>query len=140
MIVMLAASSVLLTMLQASINAPTTAFRGCLREAAAKATAEKVSPDAIDDYLKAQCTAQMASLRGALVAFRIKNGMARKTAAADAEMTIEDYLAAPADRYRFTAELNAKPPEPAKAPAAAQATPAAASKPEQPPPATQPKR
>ena len=131
MIVLMAASSILLTMLQASINAPTTAFRGCLREAAAKATSEKVAPDAIDQYLKAQCTAQMSSLKGALIAFRIKNGMARKAAAADADMTIEDYLAAPVDRYRFTAELNAAKPKPADAPGGAQATPAAASKPEQ---------
>ena len=138
MIVVLAASSILLTMLQASINAPTNAFRGCLKEAAAKAGSEKVAPDGIETYLKTQCGAQMTTLKGAVVAFRLKNGMTRKAAVADADMTVEDYLAAPVDRYRFMAELNAPPATPPKAPAAAQATPAAASKPEQ-PPASQPK-
>ena len=137
MIVLLAASSILLTMLQASINAPTNAFRGCLKEAAAKANTEKVAPDGIEAYLKTQCSAQMTSLKGAVVAFRLKNGMTRKAAVADADMTVEDYLAAPVDRYRFMAELNAPRADPANAPAAAQATPAAASKPEQ--PAAQPK-
>ena len=134
MIVWVAASSILLTMLQASINAPTNAFRGCLKDAAAKAGTEKVAPDGIETYLKAQCGAQMDTLKGALVAFRLKNGMTRKAALADADMTVADYLAAPVDRYRFMAEVNAQNAAPAKAPAAAQATPAAISKPEQPKP------
>lgn len=134
MIVWVAASSVLLTMLQASINAPTNAFRGCLKEAAAKAGAEKVAPDAIEAYLKTHCSAQMDTLKGAVIAFRLKNGMARKAAVADADMTVEDYLAAPVDRYRFMAEMNAPSAAPPKAPAPAQATPAAATKPEQPKP------
>ncbi|MEO7654429.1 MAG: hypothetical protein ABIS23_01950 [Sphingomicrobium sp.] len=125
MIVLLGASSIFLTALQASINAPTNAFRGCLKEATTKASSEKVAPDGIEDFLKAQCSAQMESLKGAVVAFRVKNGMARKTAVADANMTVEDYMAAPVDRYRFMAELNA-PPKTQAAPAAAPAAAAAA--------------
>ena len=134
MIVLLGASSIFLTMLQASINAPTNAFRGCLKEATTKATSAKVAPDGIEDFLKAQCGTQMESLKGAVVAFRLKNGMARKAAVADANMTVEDYMAAPVDRYRFMAEMNAPPKSQAVPAAAAPAAPAAPSQPTQPRP------
>ena len=125
MIVWVAASSVLLTMLQASINAPTTAFRGCLKEATTKATNEKVAADGIETYLRDACSASMVGLKSAVVAFRTKNGMTKKAAAADADMTVDDYVATSVEKYQFMAELNA--PRPAAKPApAAQATPAAA--------------
>ena len=128
MIVWVAASSVLLTMLQASINAPTTAFRGCLKEAATKATNEKVAADGIEAYLRNTCSASMGGLKSAVVAFRTKNGMAKKAAAADADMTVDDYVATWVEKYQFMAELNAPPPAAKPAPAA-QATPAAAPQP-----------
>ena len=97
MIALLGASAITLTALQASINAPTTAFRGCLKEAATKATSEKVAADGIEAYLRNACTSEMATLKGALVAFRLKNGMSKKAAADDAEMTVDDYVSTPAD-------------------------------------------
>ena len=63
MIALLIASAINLTALQATIAAPTDAFRGCLREAATKAKNEKVSGDAIEAYLKNACTPQMGSLK-----------------------------------------------------------------------------
>ncbi len=48
--------------------------------------------------------------------------MARKAAIEDANLTVEDYMAAPADRYRFIAGMNA----PAKPAQAAAPTPASA--------------
>lgn len=106
MIIWLSASAMTLAALQASINAPTDAFRGCLREAVAKASSEKVGPDAIEAYLRGACTVQMNSLRSALVAFRVKNGMARKTAAEDATMTVDDYVATPVENFKFMSTLN----------------------------------
>ena len=129
MIALIGASAIFFTALQASINAPTEAFRGCLKAAAAKATNAKVAPDGIENFFKTECSAQMQSLKGAVVAFRVKNGMARKTAAEDANMTVEDYMAAPADRYRFIAGMNApaktEPPKPdaAQAPATQRRSP-----------------
>lgn len=120
MIALLGASALTLSMLQASITAPTNAFRGCLREAAAKATSEKVPGDNIETYLKDACTVQMGSLKEALIAFRMKNGMGRKAAADDAEMTVDDYVASPADNYRFMIDFNKPKPQPAAAPAAPQ--------------------
>ena len=125
MIALIGASAIFFTALQASINAPTEAFRGCLKAAATKATNAKVAPDGIEDFFKTECSVQMDSLKGAVVAFRVKNGMARKTAVEDAMMTVEDYMVGPADRYRFMADMNAnaaKSQASAPAPATATAT------------------
>ena len=124
MIVLVIASGITLAALQQAIAAPTQAFRGCLRDAAAKATSEKVSGDAIEAYLRSACTAEMGSLKSAVIAFRVKNGMGKKAAADDAAMTIDDYVATPVDNYQFMASQNA----PAK-PAAPVATPASTQQP-----------
>jgi hypothetical protein len=128
MIALLGASAIVLAGLQATINAPTDAFRGCLRESSAKATGEKIAGDAIEGYLRNACSVQMGSLKSAVVAFRTKNGMTRKAAAEDADMTVDDYLATSVDKYQFTAQSNAPKPAQQAAPAA-QAIPAASPQP-----------
>jgi len=130
MIGLLAAAAINLAGLQASISAPTDAFRSCLREAASKAKTDKVTADGIEAYLRNACTAQMGSLKEALIAFRIKNGMSRKDAASDANMTVSDYVSTPADNYKFLANMNA----PKAAAPAAPATQAAAASPATPAP------
>ena len=135
MIALLFASAINLAALQASISAPTDAFRSCLREAATKAKSEKVPGDGIEAYLKTACTAKMATLKSALISFRMKNGMSAKAAASDAEMTVEDYIATPADNYKFMADME-KPKAPAAATTPAPtpaAAPAPAKLPNQPP-------
>ncbi|HEY8593001.1 MAG TPA: hypothetical protein VIL42_09095 [Sphingomicrobium sp.] len=123
MIMIVAVPAIALSMLQASVAAPTDAFRGCIRSAAEKAKTEKIAGDKIEDYLRTSCTVQMGTLKDALIAFRMKNGMTKKVAAADAEMTVEDYVATPADTYRFMADLEAKRGQATAAPAAAAANP-----------------
>lgn len=133
MIALLAASAIYMSATQAAIAAPTDAFRGCLREAATKAKSEKVAGDAIETYLKTACTSQMGSLKDALIAFRMKNGMSRKAAASDAEMTVDDYVATPADNYKFLANMDAPKAAPAPAQNATPApTPASATQPPKP--------
>jgi hypothetical protein len=126
MIALIGASALVLAGLQASIAAPTTAFRGCLHDAATKATTDKVSADTIETYLRDACTVQMGSLKDALVAFRVKNGMTRKQAIGVAEMTIDDYVSTPADNYKFIASQDAPKGQPAAAPAKAPAAQASA--------------
>lgn len=116
MMIVLSVSAITLAALQASINAPTTEFRSCLREATVKATSEKVSPDAIEAYLRNACTVQAKSLSNALIAFRLKNGMGKKAAAEDAAMTVDDYVLTPVDNFKFMAARNA----PAQTPPPAQ--------------------
>ena len=132
MIGLVIASAINLTGMQAAIAAPTTAFRGCLRDAAAKAKTEKVTGDGIEAYLRNACSAKMNTLKSVLIDFRLKNGMSRKAAASDADMTVDDYIATPVDNYKFMADLE-KPK--AAAPAASNATPAPtpAAAPSQPP-------
>ena len=102
--------------LQASITAPTSAFRDCLRQAAAKANSDHVTGDNIETYLRNACNVQMGSLKEALVAFRMKNGMSRKAAGDDAEMTVDDYVSTPADNYKFMINYNAPKAQTASAP------------------------
>jgi hypothetical protein len=128
MIVLLSASAIYLTALQASISAPTDAFRACLREAVSKATSEKVGGNAFEAYARNACSAQMNTLKSAVVAFRMKNGMGRKAAGDDAAMTVDDYVATSVDKYQFMASTSA----PAQAPATATATPASAPQPPKP--------
>jgi hypothetical protein len=118
-IVVVIASAITLAALQASINAPTQSFRDCLRDAAAKATSEKVSGDNIEAYLRNACSGEMGALKSAIVAFRVKNGMAKKSAVSDADMTVDDYVATPVDNYKFLAAERAP-----KQPAAPTPTPA----------------
>lgn len=125
MIALMMASAINLAAAQAAIAAPTDAFRGCLREASAKAESEKVTGDAVEEYLRNACTVQMGSLKSALVAFRMKNGMTKKAADSDASMTVDDYVATPVDNYKFMADMRAKAngggDKPAATPAAAPA-------------------
>jgi hypothetical protein len=126
MLGLIGASAITLLAMQAAINAPTEAFRGCLKANSEKATKEKVASDGIDAYLRGACGVEMGTLKDAVVAFRMKNGMGKKAAAEDASMTVDDYVATTVDKYQFMADFN-KPkqaPAPAQAQAAA-ATPAA---------------
>ncbi len=108
MIALLAASAVSLAVLQASINAPTQAFRGCLREAVAKATSQNVGGDAIEAYLRNACSGQMQTLKNAVVAFRTKNGMGKKAAIVDwrrvDRLERSNHLVREGTRIRLTAK------------------------------------
>lgn len=92
MIILTMASAVSMLGLQASINAPRSAFATCLKQAEAKAKTENVKPDAIADYLRGACGPAGDKLKNALVAFDTKNGIARSRAAADAQVEIDDTL------------------------------------------------
>ena len=135
MFALVAASAIYLTGLQAAINAPRDQFRTCLKQTGAKATTEKVAADAYETYLRAACSGQLSSLRNALIGFSMKNGMAKKQASSDADMTVDDYIASSVDHYKFMADVNSPPKPAAAAPPApaAQATPASAQQPSKPP-------
>jgi len=131
MIALVAGSIIYLTALQATISAPRDAFRACLKEASAKATSERVAADAFEAYLRNSCSAQLGSLKSAVMAFDMKNGMARKTASSDANSTVDDYIASPVDNYKFMAGMNApaakeataQPQPPAPTPASVSSQP-----------------
>ena len=135
--IVLGISAIALAMMQATIAGPTKEFRGCLHDAAEKATSDKVGGDSIETYLQDACKVQLGALRDAVIAFRLKNGMSKKAAVDDAQMTIDDYVGTSADNYRFMAEQNApKPPAatPAGVPAAVPASQPKPATPQQPQP------
>jgi hypothetical protein len=126
MIILLAATSITLTALQASINAPRDSFKTCLREASSKASSEKVKADAYDAYVRAACSAQLGSFKGAVVKFDMGNKMSRSASDEDANMMIGDFLSSALDRYKYVNGANAAPPQAAAAaPPTPQPTPAA---------------
>ncbi len=65
MIVLLAASSITLTALQASINAPRDAFKTCLKDASSKAMGEKVTAEAYEAYIRNACSTQLGTFKAA---------------------------------------------------------------------------
>jgi hypothetical protein len=81
-ILLVSVTAISLTMLQATINAPRDAFRECTRAAATKARSENVKADDFEAYMRNSCSVQIGSLRSAIQAFNIKNGMGKKAAAA----------------------------------------------------------
>lgn len=118
MILAIAVTAISLTMLQATINAPREAFRQCARSAADSARSENVAGDAFEAYMRNSCSAEIGSLRGAIQAFNMKNGMAKKAAAEDAALTADDYAAGPIEKYRsrtaaaLPAAAPIEPPQP----------------------------
>ena len=138
MIALIAASAVYLVATQAALAAPTIAYKDCLKQAAVQAKKDKIGGDAYEAYARNACGAQITGLRDALIGFEVKNGTKRKDAAADADMTVDDYLASSVDNYKFLSGIDAdnaraeaakaKAAAPATTPAA-QATPASAPQP-----------
>ena len=123
MIILIGATSITLAALQASINAPRDAFRDCLKSQSAKAQQEKVGADDFEAYARKNCSVQLDSLRSALITFDMKNGMGHKAAASDADMTVDDYVASPVDKYRFMAGRMTVQTAPAATPAPTPAPP-----------------
>ena len=135
MIALVMGSALYMIAAQASMAAPTNAFKDCLRQTSAKAKTEKVAPANYEAYARNACSAQLAGLTSAITSFNVKNGMKRKDAADDAELTAGDYLTSSVDKYQYLAGVdaeNAKAAASAAAPAVtpqAQATPASAPQP-----------
>ena len=108
MIMLTMASAIYLAGLQASITAPRMAFVNCLKQAATKAEAEKVAPDAFDAYLRAACTSQGEKLKSALVAFDVKNGVGRSRAVSDAAADVSDSFDSSTRAYKWRQQAEAK--------------------------------
>ncbi len=134
MIILLAASALSLTALQATINAPREAFRTCLKQASTKASGEKVTAEAYEAYVKSACSGELGSFRAAVVKFDMGNKMSRKASDDDADSMIGDFVSSALDNYKY---ITGADKAPAKQPASA-AAPATAAKPPPPTPAVQP--
>lgn len=123
MIALVGATVISLIAGQAAIAAPRTAFTACLKQVEPRATSQKVAGDAYEAFVRNTCSAQLETLRSAMVGFNVRNGMSRKDAAKDADLMIDDYLASSIDHYKFMVSTN-EPPTTAAAPPAAPTVPA----------------
>ena len=130
MLALVMGSVMYLVAAQATITGPTIAFKDCLKATSAKAKNEKVATANYEAYARNACSAQLAGLTNAITSFNVKNGMKRKDAADDAELTAGDYLTSSVDKYQYLAGVDAENDKAvadskAKAAAAAAATPPA---------------
>jgi hypothetical protein len=135
MIALVMGSALYMIATQASMAAPTNAFKDCLKLTSVKAKSENVTPTNYEAYARNACGVQLNGLTSAITAFNVKNGMKRKDAADDAELTAGDYLSSSVDKYKYLAGVdadNAKAastvvaPPPVAVTPPAQATPASA--------------
>jgi hypothetical protein len=124
MIVLVMGSALYMIAAQASMAAPTNAFKDCLRQTSAKAKTEKVAATAYEAYARSACGGQLNALTNAIAAFNVKNGMSKKAATSDAALTAGDYLSSSVEKYEYLAGVDA---ENSKATAAAAPAPVAAS-------------
>ena len=119
MIILLGASAIYLTALQAVINAPRDAFKACLKESVEKAEAQKVGGDGYEAFVRTACGGQLSSFKSAVVSFDMKNKMSKKDAASDADSMIDDFVSGSVEHYRY---MNKSDPIASAAPAKPVAT------------------
>jgi hypothetical protein len=128
-IILLAASSITLTALQASINAPRDAFKNCLKATSSKASDEKVGADAYEAYVRNACSAQLGSFKGAVVKFDMGNKMSKKASDEDANAMIADFVGSAAERYKYVMGSSGPAKQEASTPKAATPPPTPAAQP-----------
>jgi hypothetical protein len=90
----------------AAINSQRDKFISCLEGAEASAKAQKMAPEAVEAHLRQTCAAQEASFTASLIAFDLKNKVARKQAAADAKLQIDDFVSGKVAHYKRTLTLS----------------------------------
>jgi hypothetical protein len=100
-IILIAASAISLTALQASINAPRDSFRTCLKQMSSKASGEKVGAEAYEAYIRTNCNAELGSLKAAVVKFDMGNKMSHKASSDDADSMISDFVSSALDNYKY---------------------------------------
>ena len=88
----------------ATVSTDRKAFVQCLRDASNKAKSDKIALDGFDAFAMVQCQAQANTLKDALIGVDVSRGVARKTAASDAQLQVEDHLASAKDNYQLRME------------------------------------
>lgn len=76
----------------AAIDRSRAAFVTCLKQASSDAKPGEVTADTFAAFVKARCAEQQKALADAMVAFDMRNGASRRSAADGADLAIEDYV------------------------------------------------
>ena len=80
------------------------AYVSCLRDAVVSAKGANVGLEGFKAYARKTCATAEGGFKSKLVSFNVKNGMSRKSAAADAEVQLDDYVYTAEERYRYSVE------------------------------------
>ena len=97
---MLSAMLIAALVQSAAINNQRDKFISCLEAAAATAKAQKMPADAFEPHLRQTCAAAETSFKASLIAFDMKNKVARKQATADAQLQADDFVISAVDNYK----------------------------------------
>jgi len=84
----------------AAINTQRDKFITCLEGAATTAKSQKMPAEAFEPHLRQSCAAAESSFKASLVAFDMKNKVARKQATADAQLQADDFVISAVDNYK----------------------------------------
>ena len=84
----------------AAINSQRDKYISCLDAAEASAKAQKMPVDAFEAHLRQTCAAAETSFKASLIAFDMKNKVARKQATADAQLQADDFVVGSVYRYK----------------------------------------
>ena len=76
----------------AAIDRSRSVFVACLKQAAGAANPSEVKAETFADFAKRHCAAQQQALMDAMIAFDLRNGVSRKSAADGAELAVDDYM------------------------------------------------
>ena len=90
----------------AAINTQRDGFISCLEQAETSAKTQKMAPDALEAHLRLTCAAAEAKFKAALVAFDLKNKVARKQASADAQLQADDFVTNSVSHYKAALARN----------------------------------
>ena len=95
-------SGILVAMLvqSAAINVQRDNFIARLEAAEKSAKSQKMAVEAFEGHLHQTCADAEAKLTSALIAFDLKNKVARKQAAADAKLQIDDFISGSVEQYK----------------------------------------
>jgi hypothetical protein len=84
----------------AAINSQRDKFISCLEGAEATAKAQKMPAEALEPHLRLTCAAAETSFKASLIAFDMKNKVARKQATSDAQLQADEFVASTVDNYK----------------------------------------
>ena len=76
-----------------------TALRACIKTAATEAKTQKMTSDALPDFIHQKCSAEEVKFKSAVWAFDSKNKVSKKQSESDVNLQIDDFVTSAADRY-----------------------------------------
>ncbi len=97
---MITAVLIAVFMQSAAINNQRDSYMSCLDAATESAKTQKMPAEGLEAHLRQTCAAAEAKLQASLIAFDVKNKVARKQAVADAKLQTDDFVSNSIAQYK----------------------------------------